>query len=137
MTTVQDYSLFYILNDYSTTLWKEQIRLIGERHGLVCVITHPDYLAGSRERDVYLDLVCHLTDLRERKGLWLTLPGEINRWWRNRHEMRLVPSGDGWRIEGPGSERAQVAFATLENDRLTYRLDGVDDARQKSFTAQC
>ena len=26
LTTIQDYSLFYILNDYSTTLWKEQIR---------------------------------------------------------------------------------------------------------------
>ena len=51
LTTVQDYTLFYILNDYSTTLWEEQIRLISERHGLVSVITHPDYLVGRRERD--------------------------------------------------------------------------------------
>ena len=123
LTTIQDYSLFYILNDYSTTLWEEQIRLISERHGLVSMITHPDYLAGSREREVYLALVRHLTDLRERKGLWLTTPGEINRWWRDRHKMTLVRSGDGWRVEGAGSDRARVAYATIENDRLTYRLD--------------
>ena len=69
LTTVQDYSLFHILNDYSTTLWKEQIRLIGERHGLVSVITHPDYLVGRREREVYVELLRHLADLRERDGL--------------------------------------------------------------------
>ena len=28
LTTTQDYSLFHILGDYSTTLWKRQIRLI-------------------------------------------------------------------------------------------------------------
>ena len=53
LTTIQDYSLFHILNDYSTTLWKEQIRLIRQNHGLISVITHPDYLTGEREREVY------------------------------------------------------------------------------------
>ena len=41
--------------------------------------------------------------------------------------MTLVPSGDGWRIEGPDSHRARVAYATLENDRLVYRLDGLGE----------
>lgn len=122
LTTVQDYSLFYILNDYSTTLWKQQIRLISQRHGLISIITHPDYLVGKRERSVYIDLIRHLTTLRNRNGLWMTLPGEINRWWRNRHQMSLVRSGDGWRIEGPDSERARVAYATLESDRVVYHL---------------
>ena len=125
LTTTQDYSLFYILNDYSTTLWKEQVRLISERHGLISTITHPDYVAGKPEREVYIELLRHFVDRRERHGLWITLPGEINRWWRNRQKMTLVPSGDGWRIEGPGSERARIAFATLENDRLVYQGGGV------------
>jgi hypothetical protein len=128
LTTIQDYSLFYILNDYSTRLWKQQIQLISKTHGLVSVITHPDYLVGQREREVYIELVRHLTTLRDRAGLWMTLPGEINRWWRNRHQMALVPSGDGWRIEGPDSHRARIAYATLENDQLVYRLDGVGNA---------
>src|SRR5207253_10786716 len=57
LTTAQDYSLFHILNDYSTTLWKEQISEIAQHHGLISVITHPDYLTGHRERAVYIDLL--------------------------------------------------------------------------------
>ena len=123
LTTTQDYSLFYILNDYSTTLWKEQARVISEHHGLVSVIAHPDYLIGEREREVYVELLRYLCDLRERSGLWIALPGEINRWWRNRQRMTLIPSSDGWRIEGRDSQRARVAYATLDGDRLTYTLD--------------
>jgi hypothetical protein len=123
LTTVQDYSLFHILNDYSTTLWKEQIGLISRHHGLVSVITHPDYLIGRRERDVYVELLRHLVDCRETAGLWMALPGDINRWWRNRQRMTLVQSGDGWRIDGTDSERARIAYATVEGDRLVYRCD--------------
>jgi hypothetical protein len=123
LTTVQDYTLFHILDDYSTALWRRQIGLISKHHGLVSIITHPDYLVGRRERDVYIELLRHLADLRDREGLWVTLPGEINRWWRNRQLMTLVPAGDEWRIEGPDSHRARVAYATLENDRLVYKFE--------------
>ena len=125
LTTTQDYSLFHILNDYSTTLWKEQVRVISRHHGLVSVITHPDYLVGRRERDVYVELLRHLVDCRRQEGLWMALPGEINRWWRNRQRMTLVQSADGWRIEGPDSERARIAYATIEDDRLVYRFDAL------------
>jgi hypothetical protein len=135
LTTVQDYTLFHILNDYSTTLWKEQIGLICRHHGLVSVITHPDYLRGRREREVYVDLLRHVAELRDREGLWVALPGEINRWWRNRNRMTLVRTGDRWRIEGPDSDRARVAYATLERDRLVYRCDGVAAAGREGAAA--
>jgi len=128
LTTTQDYSLFHILNDYSIDLWKEQIRLIRARHGLISIITHPDYLAGSRERQVYGDLLRHLAGLRQRDRLWFALPGEINRWWRNRQQMTLVPHLDGWRIKGPDCERANVAYATLDNGRVTYVPPNAADA---------
>jgi hypothetical protein len=131
LTTAQDYTLFHILNDYSTTLWEQQIRLITQSHGLVSVIAHPDYLIGRREREVYVALLRHIAALRDREGLWVALPGEINRWWRNRHQMTLVPSGAGWRIEGPDSHRARVAYATLEHNRLTYTFEGASDAGRK------
>jgi hypothetical protein len=136
LTTAQDYTLFHILNDYSTTLWEKQIRLIRQQHGLVSVITHPDYLVGPREREVYVNLLRHLTDLREREGLWIALPGEVNRWWRNRNQMTLVAAGDGWRIEGPDSHRARVAYATLENNRLVYTFDPVRNALEPPLAAQ-
>jgi hypothetical protein len=134
LTTTQDYSLFHILGDYSTRLWKTQIELITARHGLVSVITHPDYLVGSRERDVYRELLTSLVELRERKHAWMALPGEINRWWRNRQRMQLVPENDGWRIEGPDCARARVAYATLENERVVYHLgrhSEVHDSRSR------
>jgi hypothetical protein len=87
------------------------------------------------EREVYVDLLRHLADLRDRAGFWIALPGEINRWWRNRHRMTLVSCGEGWRIEGPDSDRARVAYAALENDRLVYRLDCVGDAGATRFAA--
>jgi hypothetical protein len=125
LTMVQDYSLFHILGDYSTDLWKDQSRIVAEQHGLISVITHPDYLTGPRELAVYHELMRHLSDLRDQHGVWMALPGEINRWWRNRQQMTLTPAGGGWRIEGPDSERARVAHATLDGDRLVYRFDNV------------
>lgn len=122
LTTAQDYSLFHILNDYSTTVWRKQIDLILQKHGLVSVITHPDYLIGELQREVYVELLKHLADLRDRAGLWMTLPGEINTWWRNRQQMTLVEDGDGWRVEGPDCARARVAYARLDNGRVVYTL---------------
>ena len=120
LTTVQDYSLFHILDDYSTTLWKQQIRIIAEHHGLISIIAHPDYLIGQRERDVYVELLRHLVELRDKHGVWIALPGAINRWWRERQHMTLTQSGGRWQISGPGAERAQVAHASLDGDRLVY-----------------
>jgi hypothetical protein len=123
LTTIQDYSLFHILEDYSIELWKTQMGLIKAHHGLISVITHPDYLIGRRERDVYVQLLRHLAELRDRDGVWMALPGEINRWWRNRQRMTLIATTDGWRIKGPDADRARVAYAALDGDRLVYTFE--------------
>jgi hypothetical protein len=123
LTTAQDYSLFFILGDYSTDLWRRQIASIREQHGLISVITHPDYLVGERERAVYADLLTHLAQLREDGQTWVALPGEINDWWRDRHKMTLSRSGTAWRVDGAGSERARVAYAELDGDRVVYSFD--------------
>ena len=123
LTTTQDYSLFHILEDYSIELWKKQIDLIRQRHGLISFITHPDYLIERRARQVYRDLLDHLTKLRASERLWVALPGQVNNWWRNRSQMNLVRDGETWRIEGRDHERACVAFASLENNQLVYTLD--------------
>ena len=121
LTTVQDYSLFHILGDYSTTLWERQIELILARHGLISVITHPDYLLDAAERRVYEKLLQHLSRLRDTRNIWVARPSEIDRWWRSRHAMRLVAHGDSWRIEGPDAQRARVAFASIEDGQVVYR----------------
>ena len=120
VTTTQDYTLFNILNDYSIDLWKKQIDLIMEKHGLISVIVHPDYVGGSQERTVYEALLAHLADLRSEKGIWIATPGEVDRWWRQRAEMKLVEDDSGWHIEGPGSGRARIAYANQKDGRISY-----------------
>jgi hypothetical protein len=124
LTTIQDYSLFHILGDYSIDLWKLQIDLILKRHGLISFIIHPDYTIGQRARAVYGNLLQHLVQLRTDQKLWITKPGDVNQWWRSRNEMKLVPADDGWKIEGPDRDRARVAYASLDGDRLVYSVQG-------------
>jgi hypothetical protein len=122
LTMTQDYSLFHVLRDYSAALWREQVGLILANHGLVSVIVHPDYLVGKRERGVYVELLTLLSRLRDERQAWVALPSEIDRWWRQRHQMRLVADGDAWRVEGQGADRARVAYARLEHGRVVYEV---------------
>jgi glycosyltransferase involved in cell wall biosynthesis len=127
VTVTQDYSLFHILNTYCIDLWKEQCQLILKGHGLINVIVHPDYVRGGRAQGSYRQLLQYFTDLRTRNRIWTTLPREINRWWRMRRGMELVQEGEGWRIEGEGSERAQVAYASVKDGSLVYSFDPPGD----------
>jgi hypothetical protein len=52
--------------------------------------------------------------------VWITLPREVSNWWRQRDQMTLTRNGDEWTIQGEGSDRARVAFASLDGDRLVY-----------------
>jgi hypothetical protein len=122
VTTTQDYTLFSILNDYSIDLWKRQIEIITRKHGLISFIVHPDYIGESRKRSIYAGLLAHLIRLKKESLVWITTPGEVNRWWRQRAEMTLVENGNDWRIEGPGSERARIAYASEKDGQLVYAL---------------
>jgi hypothetical protein len=124
LTAVQDYSLFHILSDYSLDLWKQQIDMINGRNGLLSFITHPDYVTERRERNVYESLLDYLRQMVEREKIWAVLPGEVDRWWRARSQMQLVPRGNEWEILGPGKERARLAYAILDGDQLVYQLEG-------------
>jgi len=123
LTTTQDYSLFHILGEYSIARWMAQIDLIRSMNGFISFIAHPDYLIDRRARNVYSGLLAHLAQLRDHEGLWMALPGQVDEWWRDRSRMTLAPYGNSWKIQGPGSDRARLAYATLEGDRVVYHLD--------------
>jgi hypothetical protein len=123
LTMTQDYSLFHIMENYSIDVWKNQIDLVSRRNGLLSFISHPDYLQEARAQKVYTDLLAYLDKLRAERNFWIPLPYQAAQWWRDRRSMKLVQSPSGWRIEGPGSDRARVAYATITDDRLTYSLD--------------
>jgi hypothetical protein len=124
VTATQDYSLFHILRDYSIDLWKRQIELIMEKHGLISFIIHPDYITDQTERGTYESLLNHLSELRKAQNVWIPLPGAVDQWWRERAQMKLVDDGtDKWRIEGKGNERARIAYATEKNGQLEVAVE--------------
>lgn len=124
VTTTQDYSLFHILGQYSIDLWKHQVALITEKHGLASFIIHPDYLGDQQALDTYKALAAYLAQLRLEENIWIALPGEVNEWWRARSRMRLTRVGNRWRIEGNGKEQARIAYAKLDGEgRVVYRLE--------------
>jgi hypothetical protein len=122
LTTTQDYSLFHILGDYSIELWKKQIELISERHGLISFIAHPDYLVAEKPQSVYKELLAYLSRLRSDQKIWIALPGEVNNWWRERRAMRLELENGRWCIRGEGKERARIAFARIQDDQVVYTV---------------
>jgi hypothetical protein len=122
LTLAQDYSVFHIMNDYSIDLWKQQLALLRRRNGLMSFITHPDYLIDRRARNVYESLLDFLREIIAQEKIWNACCGEVDRWWRARSQMKLIPRGDGWEIVGPEKERARLAYAVLDGDHLVYQL---------------
>jgi hypothetical protein len=123
VTTIQDYSLFHILNDYSIDIWTRQLDAITRQHGLASFIVHPDYVIEKRARATYQALLEHLARTRDERQMWIALPREVDRWWRQRSDMSIVRDGAGWRIRGFGSERARIAFATLAGDKVVFSFE--------------
>jgi hypothetical protein len=122
VTTIQDYTLFHLLNDRSIDLWKNQVERILEKNGLVSFIVHPDYIRDQDTKSAYEALLGYLRELRENTLLWFALPSEIDSWWRARSQMEVVKDSDSWRIEGEGSDQAVLAFAKNVNGKLIYEL---------------
>jgi hypothetical protein len=123
VTTTQDYMLFHLLNEHSLDLWKEQINFIVAKNGLVSFIVHPDYVIEQKARALYRDLLALLCELQQEQKIWVALPGEIDRWWRARRDMRIVGDDSNWRIVGEGAERARLAFAQIVGDGLKYEIE--------------
>lgn len=123
LTTIQDYSLFHILGQYSLDLWKQQIDLITERNGLVSFIIHPDYMVEPKALRVYESLLNYLNQVSGNRALWKALPNEVASWWRQRSKMELRQENGRWVISGDYSERARIAYARLEGNRVSYGVD--------------
>jgi len=121
VTTIQDYSLFMVLKDYSTRLWNDQLDRILAENGMASFLMHPDYLIESRAFHVFQKMLGELRDRAEREPLWTPLPAEVARWWTNRAASTPEQTSDGvWRVNGPASDRAHVAHAVLHDDNVMY-----------------
>ncbi len=122
LTTIQDYAIYHFVRRDPLELWKQQMDAIRAKHGLVSFIIHPDYTMTRSKQKLYRRLLELLKKEGEEKKMWLALPGEVDKWWRERSGMSLVQKDGQWKIEGEGSERACLAYAGLQNGKLTFKL---------------
>ena len=121
--TTHDYSLFIILRSYLLELWQKQIELITQKHGLITFIVHPDYVIEKRARDTYQALLEYLARMRSDGKTWLALPREVADSWRQRRQMKLVRDNGAWRIDGPGKERARIAYVAVDGGEISYEIE--------------
>jgi hypothetical protein len=134
LTTTQDYSLFNILSSRSIDLWKQQIDLVLEKHGLLSFNIHPDYVRTSPYREVYQALLGYLKRICEERKIWIALPGEVNKWWRARREMQLALNAQNEiEVAGPEATRAVVAYAHIQGDRIAYEIPQTGQVFQNAF----
>jgi hypothetical protein len=124
LTSTQDYTLFNILGHYSMELWERQIELVRSNHGLVHILIHPDYVREPRALAIYKCLLRHLSKLRDTGKMWTPLPKDVAEWWRLRNGLTLVAENGKWKIEGLGSDRARIAYACLDGERIKYVHNG-------------
>lgn len=120
LTTTQDYPLYNIIRSSPMEMWMRQTEAIVAKNGLASFIIHPDYTIEKEKQALYGELLRMLRSFADERNTWLALPGEVNNWWRARAAMRLEQENGNWVIRGEGSERARVAYATLENGKLKY-----------------
>lgn len=109
ITLVQDHTLLEILRHSTPQIWIAKSEWVIEHHGLINLITHPDYLDTPQRIAIYDRFLSFLAAQREG---WHALPCEVARWWRTRMRLGCEPTPDGARIVGDHDGRATVAWAS-------------------------
>ena len=117
LTTIQDYALFHFLQENSIDLWKRQIDLVLQKHGLISFNVHPDYIIQEPYRSRYCELLDYLATVCENRHVWRALPKEVNDWWRKRRRMSVIEGVDDY-VEGVGSDRADIGYAHVASGQL-------------------
>ena len=77
-TLPQDHTLFYVLKVKDISIWKNKIDWLVNNHGVILVLTHPDYLREKDHLKYYEELLAYLSEI---KNTWRCLPKEIAMWW--------------------------------------------------------
>jgi peptidoglycan/xylan/chitin deacetylase (PgdA/CDA1 family) len=122
ITLVQDHTLFEILRADSIDQWTCKSDWIIEHHGLINLITHPDYLDTPRRLRLYEEFLEYLA---AQSAGWHALPRDVAQWWRTRDGLSLVQDEGNVSIEGAGAERASVAWARSAGDGVVLDIDPV------------
>jgi peptidoglycan/xylan/chitin deacetylase (PgdA/CDA1 family) len=100
-TVPQDHVLFITLREETNEIWKRKSRWLIDRHALVCLITHPDYLLEPKLMAHYENYLAFLAEQREG---WHGTPAQLAAWWEARERSTVVAGNGGGRVEGPAAD---------------------------------
>jgi hypothetical protein len=114
VTLVQDHTLFEILREPSIARWASKSEWVMRNHGLVNLITHPDYMATRERLDLYEQF---LVFLKGRDDGWHTLPRDVAAWWRVRATLTPESVLDAVKPPVPAF-RPTAAFARKEGSEV-------------------
>lgn len=122
ITMPQDHTLFTLLGEKDARLWRAKAAAIRARHGLICMLTHPDtddgYTGSARVFPHYMEM---LHELGDDADLWRPLPRDAARWWRDRAQTSIDSTER--MLEGPASDTGVSARASIANGELVLEVD--------------
>jgi peptidoglycan/xylan/chitin deacetylase (PgdA/CDA1 family) len=111
ITLPQDHTIWEILREPTIELWLRKSEWLATNHGLINVLTHPDYMIRPERLERYGELLAFLTG---QNGGWHALPRDVAAWWRVRSAM----------AEGRGSDhRATIALAREQGSEIVFDTD--------------
>jgi len=104
-------------------LWKQQIDLVLENHGLLSFNVHPDYVISEPYCSLYRELLQYLLQVCLDHNIWIALPGEVNHWWRLRRQMEVaIDQHQSPYLAEPHTEQGLIAWAHAEAGRIVYEV---------------
>jgi peptidoglycan/xylan/chitin deacetylase (PgdA/CDA1 family) len=121
-TLPQDHVLFVILKEDSDCVWRQKVKWLIQHRGLVCALTHPDYLVRNGLLKHYRTLLEFLAPIS--KG-WHVLPKELARWWMDRLTSKVVIENAGVSVI-QGSAAAKGKLARVRSCNGTLQLQSVN-----------
>jgi hypothetical protein len=123
-TLPQDFTLFVLMREQNTAIWRQKLDWIASRGGMALIKTHPDYMEFSKSGahpdcypvQRYIEFLDYLKSQYEREA-WFALPRDVARFWRG-----LPGSGSHSSIASSGSLcpscRAALAGGWLQDYQL-------------------
>lgn len=115
ITLVQDQTLWEILRRDDLALWTDKARWIMERHGLVNLLVHPDYLDSPARFERYEQMLAFLAEQRD---AWHALPMDVARWWRDRERLAVARTGpQSAELVGPRTANSAAAVVGWARER--------------------
>jgi hypothetical protein len=89
-TLPQDFTLYVLLRERSSAIWRLALDWIARRGGMALIKTHPDYMAfGRGDRGTerypvkrYAELLDHVRSTYG-ESVWVALPSEVAAYWRS------------------------------------------------------